>query len=58
MSIALKSLSTWLTPTGFIQPDTPALRKQYVKLREAIEQELKAEENRMASSELNLSTEA
>jgi flagellar biosynthesis component FlhA len=40
MSIALKALSTWLTPTGFIQPDTPDLQKQYEKLREAIKQEL------------------
>jgi hypothetical protein len=43
MSLALKALSQWFTPTGFIQPDTPALRKKYAKLRKALEQELNTE---------------
>jgi hypothetical protein len=46
MSAALTAVSTWLTPTGFIQPDTPALRGKYATLRKAIEQELAAAENR------------
>jgi hypothetical protein len=46
MSLALKALSQWFTPTGFIQPDTPALRKKYTKLRKAIEQELAATDSR------------
>jgi hypothetical protein len=59
MSLVLKAVSQWFTPTGFIQPDTPDLRKRYAKLRKAIEQELAAAESRAAASpELNLSTEA
>jgi hypothetical protein len=36
----LESVNQWFTPNGFIQPDTPALRKKYAKLRLAIKAEL------------------
>jgi hypothetical protein len=39
----LDAVNQWFTPTGFIQPNTPALRKKYAKLRAAIADELSIE---------------
>jgi hypothetical protein len=36
----LSEVVNWFTPTGFVQPNTPALREKYAKLKAAIGDEL------------------